>query len=220
MHRFLKRTALRVLWCGAVASLMLSMAAGCSDTRYQNTRVEAGFEGGDAPGLDEDDSAPGLEDIGRNEENVVYDEVGDSWDDSGCRGLTWVARRELGEAVLVGTDDTSDPYQGDTSCSATLPILCLNVTGAATPAGLSPDFYQGWSRGVVALTAPVEGYALTSWDEADARCMEAFGPGWAMGEFHDGGGGWNWWAYGAIDPDVRFWVAIDDKPANPWNSAP
>jgi hypothetical protein len=35
-----------------------------------------------------------------------------------------------------------------------------------------------------------------------------------MAEFHDGGGGWGYWAAGDIG---RMWVAINDQPANPWS---
>jgi hypothetical protein len=38
-----------------------------------------------------------------------------------------------------------------------------------------------------------------------------------MGEFHDGNGGWTWWGRGSINSTTRFWVAINDQPANPWN---
>jgi pimeloyl-ACP methyl ester carboxylesterase len=38
-----------------------------------------------------------------------------------------------------------------------------------------------------------------------------------MAEFHDGGGGWGWYAQGSVSTTGRFWVAINDQPANPWN---
>jgi hypothetical protein len=38
-----------------------------------------------------------------------------------------------------------------------------------------------------------------------------------MAEFHDGGGGWSYWGFGNIQIGRRFWVAINDQNANPWN---
>ncbi|MFE4519445.1 hypothetical protein ACFRMQ_35300 [Kitasatospora sp. NPDC056783] len=60
---------------------------------------------------------------------------------------------------------------------------------------------------------------------ADSVCSSTFGAGWREAEFHDGHygpdlsltGGWTFWAYGNIPNDTRFWTAINDQPANPWN---
>lgn len=30
-------------------------------------------------------------------------------------------------------------------------------------------------------------------------------------------GGWSFWAHGYVPDGARFWTAIDDQPANPWN---
>jgi hypothetical protein len=38
-----------------------------------------------------------------------------------------------------------------------------------------------------------------------------------MAEFHHPQGGWNWWARGNVRTDRRFWIAIDDQPANCWD---
>lgn len=40
-----------------------------------------------------------------------------------------------------------------------------------------------------------------------------------MAEFHDGNQ-WNLWAAGDISAGERFWVYIDDQPANPWDNIP
>jgi hypothetical protein len=47
-----------------------------------------------------------------------------------CRGLTWTVKEKREVLVLLGADDRSDPYAGDTLCEVELPLLCLHVTGA------------------------------------------------------------------------------------------
>ncbi|MGV9264078.1 hypothetical protein ACWDRR_05380 [Kitasatospora sp. NPDC003701] len=143
-------------------------------------------------------------------------------------GMTW-------EVIAHGPDDTvqvggpggsaSDAYHGDTPPSASLPVLCLNVDGSPAPAGISIGFYNGWAQGTVALSRPVKGSRLNSRAAADSICQAAYGSGWREAEFHDGHfgpdlaqtGGWTFWAYGDIPANTRFWTAINDSPANPWN---
>ncbi|MEV7084433.1 hypothetical protein AB0O07_00785 [Streptomyces sp. NPDC093085] len=141
-------------------------------------------------------------------------------------GMTWtVAAKGTDGTVRVGSDTRTDPYQGDTPASAVLPVLCLRVTGAAVPGSVTPDFYAGWSRGTVAATPPVSGTALTGRAVADNLCVQYYGAGWRMAEFHDGRygpgldapGGWSFWAYGYVPEGTRLWTAIDDQSANPWN---
>lgn len=134
-----------------------------------------------------------------------------------CAGMTWTVRDNHwgADPVLVGSDDFTNAYEGDTSCDVPLPVLCLNKTGLAVPPGVVPDFYAGWTGGEVKLTSPVPGYALYSRAAADGFCSAQFGPGYRMGEHHDGGGGWAWWALGDL---LRTWVAIDDQAGNPWNT--
>jgi hypothetical protein len=136
-----------------------------------------------------------------------------------CKGMTWRWRSHTGEVDNVGTDNLSNAYQGDTSCSVSLPILCLRKEGLPKPSYITPDFYNGWTGGRIQLTTPRPGTELTSWAVADSICEQSFGPGWKMAEFHDGGGGWGWYAYGSVSTTGRFWVAINDQPANPWNCA-
>ncbi|WP_328914684.1 MULTISPECIES: hypothetical protein [unclassified Streptomyces] len=141
-------------------------------------------------------------------------------------GLTWrvLDQRANGE-VHVGGDSLSDAYTGDTPASASLPVLCLYVNGSAAPSDITPDFYDGWARGWVGLTPAVSGTSLNSRAAADALCAANFGAGWREAEFHDGrygsglasAGGWSFWANGAIPSGTRFWTAISDQPANPWN---
>ncbi len=139
-----------------------------------------------------------------------------------CKGMTWTWGRRVDDVYLVQYDARTNAYQGDTACSVSLPILCLRKENRSRPASLERvDFYHGWTGGRLAVTQPYPGVALTSRETADNLCAKAFGAGWAMGEHHDGGGGWGWYAYGkGRMPDGRVWVAINDQSANPWNSCP
>lgn len=132
-------------------------------------------------------------------------------------GMTWTVLQQIPGVVHVGTDAQTNPYNGDTPAAAVLPVLCLNVDNSAVPAGITPDFYNGWARGSLALTPPVPGSQLTSPGAANALCAANFGPAWRMAEFHDGGGGWSYWGFGTLPAGTRFWTAINDQPANPWN---
>ncbi|AXG78398.1 flagellar hook-length control protein [Streptomyces paludis] len=140
-------------------------------------------------------------------------------------GMTWSVVNKGSGVVQPSSDAVTNPYNGDTPASATLPVLCLRVTNAPVPAGITPTFNVGWARGTVAATPPVQGTTLTSWAVADALCVQYYGPGWRMAEFHDGrygadlsqSGGWSFWAHGYLPENTRFWVAINDQIANPWN---
>ena len=144
---------------------------------------------------------------------------------AGHAGMTWRSLENRPGVVHVGSDNVTNPYNGDTAPNVSLPVLCLRYDGSATPSNVSPDFYNGWAGGPVALTPAVQGSTLTSRATADSLCSSNFGAGWRMGEFHDGrygpslqySGGWSWWAYGNIPVGQRFWAAINDQPANPWN---
>ncbi|MBO1417508.1 hypothetical protein [Streptomyces sp. FH025] len=139
-------------------------------------------------------------------------------------GLTWSVV-SYGPEGTVQVGNSGDAYHGDTAPSVSLPVLCLNVDGSPAPAGLSIGFYNGWAQGTVALSQPVKGSRLNSRAAADSICQASFGSGWREAEFHDGhygpdlsqSGGWTFWAYGNIPNNTRFWTAINDQPANPWN---
>ncbi len=142
-----------------------------------------------------------------------------------CKGMTWAVNIQRDGMVLVGSDAITNPFTGDTSCDARLRILCIRVEGYTPPANSNGhDFTQYWSGGTVASTFPVTGHTLSTRAAANQQCVDANGPGWRMAEFHDGslgtGGGlngWQLWAYGGLHTGGRFWVSINDQPANPWN---
>ncbi len=141
-------------------------------------------------------------------------------------GMTWTLISQYSTTVShVGADSGTNAYYGDTAATTSLPILCLYVDNSAPPSGLTPNFFNGWGKGQVALSASVTGSSLTSLAVADGICSSTFGTGWRMAEHHDGWygaglayqGGWSFLAYGTISPSTRFWVYINDQPANPWN---
>ena len=132
--------------------------------------------------------------------------------------MTW---DKLNHNSTTGADQVGcngcDPYDGDTVCSTSLPVLCYKYDGSSVPSGLTPSFYNGWKYGHIATTLPVQGTSLTSLSAANAICVNYFGAGWEIAEFHHNWGGWNWWAYGNVRDDTRFWTYIDDQPGNCWD---
>ena len=140
-----------------------------------------------------------------------------------CMGLTMVVHRQMEGMVQVGADRISNPYRGDTDCDMRLPVLCINVGGYPPPPTSSGNNYAaGWSGGEVRLSYPMSGHAINTREKATAAC-QTFGTGWRMASFHDNALGmagvhnWTMWSYGGLNVGRRFWVAINDKHANPWN---
>jgi hypothetical protein len=137
---------------------------------------------------------------------------------SGGYGMTWA---KVSHTPAYGVDKVGcsncNAYTGDTSCSLSLPILCIKQDSSPVPSGLSTDFYNGWARGHIATTHPIQGSTLISLVVANQICAANFGTGWRMAEFHDGSGGWSWYASGDVRSDMRFWFYISDQPANCWN---
>jgi hypothetical protein len=153
---------------------------------------------------------------------------------------------------LVGNGQTGNPYEGDTTCQAALPLLCVRIDGSPRPnypidtvdQGLPKEGYRGWIEGHVGTTQPMLGTALVSRKYADQVCAASLGPGWRLAEFHDGryvrhmdqtrywgnptnspspwpaatqAGGYDFYAFGNVREDTRYWVRISDQPANCWN---
>ncbi|WP_378273108.1 S8 family peptidase [Amycolatopsis samaneae] len=132
-------------------------------------------------------------------------------------GMTWTVLGQVDGSVRVGADSRTDAYHGDTTVDQSLPVLCVLKDGRPKP-GNVPDQYSGWLGGQTQATPPVPGAVLTSPAQGDVVCAETFGAGWRLAEFHDAGG-WSFWGNGSIPAGTRFWTAINDQPANPWNSA-
>jgi hypothetical protein len=144
-------------------------------------------------------------------------------DSTHCKGMTWTVLQQWEGVTKVGTDRQTNPYRGDTGCQQTRPLLCIRQDFSQPPL---PQYAQSWAHGRVQATNPIPGTALTSAAVANQLCANAFGEGWRMAEFHDGGmgrqagriSGWDFQALGNLPIGQRFWVHINDQPANPWNS--
>ena len=133
------------------------------------------------------------------------------------RGMTWTVLGQEEGYVHAGSDDTTDSYAGDTAIDQYLPVLCVQIDGQAAPADF--DFDDGWVEGTLAVTGAVQGSQLTSQARGDELCAQSLGDGYRMAELHDGGGSGSYWGAGEIAPGTRFWTAVYDQPANPWNSS-
>ncbi len=154
---------------------------------------------------------------------------GKTMDDGNCAvrtfakhpGMTWrvLNPNAAPGVIMVGVDDQSNVYQGDTANDVSLSVMCLKQDGRPVPASLpvAPDFYHGWAHGEVRFTPPVVGADLSSLDTANSWCARTFGPEWRMAEFHDGQGGFRYYADSASAPTGRFWVHINDQRANSWS---
>lgn len=144
------------------------------------------------------------------------------------KGLTW----GLYPSTITGHTNVSchgkpaapnspscDAYVGDTSCQESRPILCINKKShLKRPKGFNANKYNEWSGGMVQLTDPIVGNQIGSLEAANDLCLEYFGRGWRMAEFHDGWG-WGFVALGKLKSANRFWVYINDQEANCWNGS-
>jgi hypothetical protein len=140
-----------------------------------------------------------------------------------AKGMTWERRavNTTNGTVTVGCGvgaGNCNPYLGDRLCSSSLPLLCFRPSSFQIPASVVSSTFNRWSGGIVGTTAPVVASSFGgSLVNADARCVQEFGTGWRVAEFHDGWG-WNFQAYGNVGvPASRFWVHINDRPGRCWN---
>jgi hypothetical protein len=142
-----------------------------------------------------------------------------------AKGMTWERRAvnatngTVTVGCLTGTNGCN-PYFGDRLCSISLPLLCFKPSNFPVPTYVNnASLVYRWSGGIVGTTAPVAassfGGSLLS---ANARCVQEFGAGWRVAEFHDGWY-WNFQAYGNVGTlSNRFWVHINGMPnARCWN---
>jgi hypothetical protein len=138
-------------------------------------------------------------------------------DAKATKGLTW---KLLGTNTTTGTIDVGcwngcNAYQGDTTCTTALPILCIKKAGPGFPLAVpmsvdNSNIYHKWAGGVVGTTKPKVPPATRA--AANALCVQEFGPGWRVAEHHDGWG-WHFQAFGGVgNPAQRFWVDINDQP--------
>jgi hypothetical protein len=140
------------------------------------------------------------------------------------------------EGITQPHSDSCNPYAGDTSCRAVLPVLCIKKDGSTPESALGEAIKpsrqaisfndistDGWAAGSVSSTQPVAGFVIGSLAGANARCEKELGAGWRMAEFHDGVGGQGGWGFVAqrgisLDGRLRHWVHINDQPGNCWNN--
>jgi hypothetical protein len=147
--------------------------------------------------------------------------AGGTADDGGaCHGTTWILDHGRDGIMRAGADSKTNASEGDTSCAKMLPVLCLLRTGAPGPNQPMELIDEGgWARGELRASKPVRGDELLSWKAADAICARDAGPGFRVAESHDGlERGGHMWTHGWMKPGPqRYWVAVDDADANPWN---
>jgi hypothetical protein len=196
-------------------TILFAITPGC--TEGQLTWDTGGADGTAQP----QDVAPPNERSGASMLLPVDDGGGGGGGGGTCHrtGMTWHWDNRTIDVDAMGSDATTDPYFGDTSCNNQLPILCIRKVGAPQPSYITTDFYSGWTGGYVTMTRAHFGYEMSSPSVADGICASELGAGWEMAEFHDGNGGWHFQAYGAATHLERFWVMINDQPANCWDSA-
>lgn len=132
----------------------------------------------------------------------INDQRANPWDSEGGMGMTWSLHRVVGKAALVGSDGSTNAYEGDTPVDQSLPLLCVKKRDLPCPGGVEADFYHGWTGYELRLSSPVAGTELTSLEAANAIIQRELGAGWEMAEFHSPQGGWTWWGYWA-EPDTE-----------------
>lgn len=131
-----------------------------------------------------------------------------------------------GPPAIPQHGEDCNAIHGDTTCSSSLPILCIKKLKLPKPAGLpscdNPSTCA-WSGGQLALTPAMQGCLLNSPARADELCATYAGADYVMAGFHDGrpDGGNGWGFYGQSDlfnaSRTRFWVKISDQKANCWD---
>jgi hypothetical protein len=163
---------------------------------------------------------------------AIDDQNANPWNGTGT-AMTWTtigtASDAAGTYLRLGADASTNVYSGDTNTSAALAVACLKSNGLPRPTVLPPTYEtsggatrSGWTVSDLNFTPAVVGNTLTSRAVADQLCAKTFGAGYRMAEFHDGKAadegwaGWDFWARQAPKAP-RYWVAIDDQNANPWN---
>lgn len=162
----------------------------------------------------------------RGEGNIAY-WSGVHADSSQCKGTTWVLMKQMDGVSFVGSDRQTNPYRGDTTCAAPLPVLCIKRDfSTPPPSSRGENYFDGWAGARIRATVPKAGSELTSLGVANQICADTFGMDWRMLEFHDGAygadigeiSGWDLWAYGGLHNNQRYWVYVNDQPSNPWDS--
>ena len=119
-------------------------------------------------------------------------------------------------------DGKCNTEKGDTSCRASLPLLCTLPAQPGAPIVESGPL-KGWAKTSVGATLRVAGSALTSAQAADGKCRADLGEGWRASQLFAGG---QPSVHAVRDKSLegatagtRYWVVAADAAANCWNSA-
>ena len=122
--------------------------------------------------------------------------------------------------VFGGRDERMcDPYIGDTTCSARLPVTCFRPEGQAMPRRLTKHgAAQIWSGGRLAFTEPVAGSSFGTVGQVNAFCTARFGGGWRAAGLLDGSTNMGIAGRSTMaSPTSRVWVdALDSPYATCW----
>ena len=140
-----------------------------------------------------------------------------------------------------------NPFEGDTNCNHSLPLVCIsnpksvirpyyNIATQFTPfTVLDGGYYDGWTGGVIQVTLPVQGSAITSYKVGDSLCKGYFGNNsnfatfdsgfympfmnqpptktWSLWDWNQAKRGqWNFWGYFNHRYRGRAWVWVNGQP--------
>jgi hypothetical protein len=142
------------------------------------------------------------------------------------KGTSWRALRYKDNYTRVGKDALTNSTVGDTDAVTALPMLCINPIGLDEPDwwnfGLHTFGIGTWTGAELRITAPIQGFNLSSRAVADSLCANLFGGNYRMADIADGvnpsGVNLNaFWGLGPVTIGQRFWIAVSNNPANPWN---
>jgi hypothetical protein len=115
-----------------------------------------------------------------------------------------------------------------------------NVNLCGPSCAMTKEFYDGWTEGYFKLTQPIQGISLLNFANMKNICSNQFGSTFtvashSMGKYIVGmnsinyfhstwpvasllsTGGWAARGYGNLNTTSRFWIFINNQPANCWN---
>jgi hypothetical protein len=155
-------------------------------------------------------------------DDTMVDVAAISWctEPSQVRGVTFVEHSDkpLGTDISLlscsgdPTQNTCDPFSGDTLCTAQLPLACFQSGNLARPERLAT---LGWGNsfngGQVKVTGPISASSFKTRLDADAFCAAQFGQGWRVLQYADGTAA-AVVSQSPIEPRTRVWVEISDQP--------
>ncbi len=116
-------------------------------------------------------------------------------------------------------DGTShcNPYNGDTSCAAELPVACIKSGQRYKMPDNATDLItkSSWTGSEIKFTPTVRGSSLKTQNSAHALCQSTFGPDWRTLNIHDGSMIDVILAKGGTPEHSKVWV---DSPMEPYGN--